>query len=104
MPTWSPDGQRIAFYIGAADAAGDVSTSLGIVSSYRGRMKHVLENYDPWEPDWSPDASRIVFSDGLVEIRVWNPSDVSRGARVGERETELGPARIETVRFTVLPR
>jgi hypothetical protein len=29
---------------------------------------------------------------------VWNPSATGRRARVAEREFELGPARIETVR------
>ena len=34
---------------------------------------------------------------GVVEVRIWNPSDASRRAFVGGREIQLGPARIETV-------
>jgi alpha-mannosidase len=38
-----------------------------------------------------------------IEVRLWNPSDASRQASVGERKIELGPARIETVRLPKPP-
>lgn len=36
---------------------------------------------------------------GAVEVRIWNPSDELRDARVAGRAIRLGPARIETIRL-----
>jgi len=38
---------------------------------------------------------------GEVEVRIWNPSEASRRATVGDTEIDLGPARIESVRRPV---
>ena len=53
-PSWSPDGQRIAFYahvsIYVMDADGKNQTQL---------TDHPAND---WNPSWSPDGQRIVFS------------------------------------------
>jgi alpha-mannosidase len=46
------------------------------------------------------ELSAIRRVEGVVEVRVWNPSSTARHAKVGGREIELGPARIETVRLS----
>jgi Tol biopolymer transport system component len=56
-PTWSPDGQRIAF---TSERSGNLDIW---VQQVAGGPPLQLTN-DPapdWTPDWSPDGSRIVF-------------------------------------------
>lgn len=62
-PTWSPDGQRLAFTVGPAPDTGNVDTYLGVVSQYRGRVTALARGRYPVDPDWSPDGRRIVFAD-----------------------------------------
>jgi len=45
------------------------------------------------------ELSSVRRVDGVVEVRVWNPSDEPREARVAGRTVRLGPARIETIRL-----
>jgi alpha-mannosidase/mannosylglycerate hydrolase len=43
------------------------------------------------------ELSSIRKVDGKVQVRIWNPSQEARTARVAGREVQLGPAQIETV-------
>jgi Tol biopolymer transport system component len=70
MPTWSPDGQRLAFTVGAAPDSPPTATYLGVISSYRGRVTALARGSRPWEPDWSSDGHKIAYSEDLSDIRV----------------------------------
>ncbi len=71
-PGWSPDGQQLAFCLCAGPDSANPETSLGIISSYGGRIRRLLAPLTPIEPDWSPEGARIVFSEGYDEIMVVN--------------------------------
>ena len=71
-PAWSPDGERLAFCVCRTADSGDVATALGIISSYRGRIRRLLAPFDPLDPDWSPEGARIAFSDNREEVTVFN--------------------------------
>jgi hypothetical protein len=43
------------------------------------------------------ELSAVRKVDGMVQVRVWNPSGVARTARVAGHDIVLGPARIEDV-------
>jgi 2-O-(6-phospho-alpha-D-mannosyl)-D-glycerate hydrolase len=43
------------------------------------------------------ELSSVRKVDGKVQVRIWNPSQEARTARVAGREVKLGPAQIETV-------
>ncbi len=63
-PSWSPDGQRIAF---ASDRAG--SYDIYTMSSHDGQKVSRLTEDDAAEadPSWSPDGSRIAYTGNLRE-------------------------------------
>ncbi len=71
-PTWSPDGERIAFW-----AFNEVRNLDIYVFNVVDRMGLQLTNHDAaeFEPAWSPDGSQIAFvsdRDGDYEIFVMN--------------------------------
>src|SRR5438477_168731 len=45
------------------------------------------------------ELSSVRKVDGVVEVRIWNPSNEPREAKVAGRAVWLGPARTETVRL-----
>jgi hypothetical protein len=45
------------------------------------------------------ELSSVRKVDGHTEIRIWNPSQEPREAKVAGRVIRLGPARIETIRL-----
>jgi alpha-mannosidase len=45
------------------------------------------------------ELSSIRKVDGHTEVRIWNPSNEAREAKVAGRSIRLGPARIETIRL-----
>ena len=58
MPSWSPDGQRIAFVGGAADPNGDICVM--DVNGHNVRPLTSGPAYDSF-PKWSPDGTKIAF-------------------------------------------
>lgn len=63
-PTWSPDGERMAFTVGQAPDSSPVESYLAVVDRFRGPVTRLTfgRRY-PSSPDWSPDGRKIVFSD-----------------------------------------
>ena len=60
-PSWSPDGERIAF---SSDRKGDfVNSEIYVMDADGGNLQRLTENRD-WDyaPSWSPDGKRIAFS------------------------------------------
>ena len=71
-PSWSPDGERIAF---ASDRKGDWTNYDIYVMDADGGNQQKLTNDrgDDWLPSWSPNGERIAFMserDGNTEIYV----------------------------------
>ena len=69
-PTWSPGGQRLAFY---ADAAPDLSyrpnTWLAVIDKFGGRVRRLKDGAFA-EPAWSPDGRTIAASGiRLLDLR-----------------------------------
>jgi len=60
-PTWSPDGQRIAYYVKIG--SDNDATDLYAVDVGGGSPTRLTNNdsLDQW-PDWSPDGGRLVFT------------------------------------------
>jgi Tol biopolymer transport system component len=55
-PTWSPDGQRIAF--GLTGGCG----TIGMVTSYGGRIRQLAGGDFTADLDWSPGGRRIAYT------------------------------------------
>src|SRR5690606_22864880 len=56
-PSWSPDGQKLAFY---SDTNGNRDIFV-INSDGTGRQRLTTADGPDEDPDWSPDGERIVF-------------------------------------------
>jgi Tol biopolymer transport system component len=64
-PTWSPDGERLAFLADEApDQAEHPPTYLGVIGSYRGKVRRLVSTRYPAAPEWSPKGGKIAF-DGV---------------------------------------
>ena len=60
-PSWSPDGERIAF---ASDEKGNFENfEIYVMDANGGNLQRLTNNpaYD-WYPSWSPDGERIAFT------------------------------------------
>jgi serine/threonine protein kinase/Tol biopolymer transport system component len=65
LPTWSPDGQQIAFY---AFASGHGKPKLYTISTDGGTPRQLISENSPeeWDATWSPDG-RIAFARGPAD-------------------------------------
>jgi Tol biopolymer transport system component len=64
-PTWSPKGQKLAFYADEApDMAGHVKTSLAMISRFGGKVRYLRSGSYASQPDWSPNGRKIAY-DGI---------------------------------------
>ncbi len=64
-PSWSPDGERIAFT--SIDRSG--FNDLYIVDTQSGAVRRLThDSYDERDPDWSPDGRRIAFSSDRTSV------------------------------------
>jgi dipeptidyl aminopeptidase/acylaminoacyl peptidase len=85
MPSWSPDGSKIAFVSGRADPNGDIF----VMNPDRSGVTQLTSGpgYD-FQPQWSPDGSRIAFESSRgdstnVYIMNADGSDVHRLTTTG---------------------
>jgi Tol biopolymer transport system component len=64
-PTWSPDGQQIAFAFWGG--YGSFSSGVAIINGVDGTLREFLTNSES-SPAWSPDGTKIAFEAGLNQI------------------------------------
>jgi Tol biopolymer transport system component len=79
-PTWSPDGQQIAFL-----SWGRITPTQLVAISVDGTRRRVLLDADVSSPAWSPDGTKIAFQRGydLGEIGIVNADGSGRPLYLG---------------------
>jgi Tol biopolymer transport system component len=65
MPTWSPDGKRIAFEAWNDD---EQRWAIYVIGADGKGMRMLTRGGDDLSPDWSPDGSWIVFERGITGL------------------------------------
>ena len=91
FPSWSPDGQRIAF-----QRINTAASRIGIVAASGGQIGFYEFDGRAYSPAWSPDGRWIAFS-GLtgseldIHVREADGTQVRRIARPGD---DFSPAWI----------
>ena len=103
-PSWSPDGQRIAF---ASDRKGDLGNFDIHVMDADGGNQQKLTNHRAWDssPSWSPNGKRIVFRskrDGNWEIYVMDADGGNLQNLTNNRHFDASPAWLNSP-FSVAP-
>jgi Tol biopolymer transport system component len=78
VPTWSPDGTRIAFEVDQMDdQANETGASIGVVSATGGPPRY-LTSFDGFAttPDWGWATNQIAFATDLIGLKkVRTPGD-----------------------------
>ena len=104
FPSWSPDGERIAF---ASDRKGDLQNfEIYVMDADGGNQQRLTENrvYD-WSPVWSPDGERIAFyslRDGNAEIYVMDADGDNPQNLTNHPDVDANPAWLNSP-FSVSP-
>ena len=103
-PSWSPDGERIAF---ASDRKGDLKNfEIYVMDADGGNQQRLTENRvdDEW-PSWSPDGKRIAFysnRDGNAEIYVMDVDGGNPQNLTNHTSHDVSPAWLNSP-FSVSP-
>ena len=103
-PSWSPDGQRIAF---SSDRKGDVvNWDIYVMDADGGNPQNLTNNRHPdYSPSWSPDGERIVFMsyrDENSEIYVMDADGGNAQNLTNNPHRDNGPAWLNSP-FSVSP-
>jgi TolB protein len=61
QPTWSPDGEKLAFGVGTAADTDFITPYLAVISQYRGRRTKYIPGHLSLSTDWSPDGKTILL-------------------------------------------
>ena len=93
-PSWSPDGERIAF---EADRKGDFENpEIYVMDADGGNQQKITENRrSDYSPAWSPDGKHIVFSswrDGNPEIYVMDADGENPQRLTNNPRDDFSPA------------
>lgn len=92
MPSWSPNGYRIAYWFVAAGQSGEIAT----IPAEGGEPVVVAGNAaSDWNPVWSPDGKHLYFaSDRGGNMNFWRVAiDEKTGQALGEPESVPTPSK-----------
>lgn len=96
FPSWSPDGQKLAFY---SDASGD--REIYVINADGTELTQLTDSQGPDEdPSWSPDGSQIVFH----SARAGSGSDLYVMNADGSNQRPLGAKRNKAASRNTLPK
>ena len=104
LPSWSPDGKRIAF---SSDRKGDLQNfEIYVMNADGGNQQRLTENrQNDWGPSWSPDGEQIAFMsdrDGNWEIYVMDADGSNQQNLTNNRHSDGSPAWLNSS-FSVSP-
>jgi Tol biopolymer transport system component len=74
-PTWSPDGQELAFGVGTAADTNFITPYLAIISQYRGKRTRLAVGHTIYSADWSPTGRKLLL---VEDPRVNDPRGNTR--------------------------
>ena len=93
-PSWSPDGQRIAF--SSWKPKNWASLEIYVMDADGGKQRRLTKNNHPDDsPSWSPDGERIVFDssrDGNTEIYMMDADGGKQRRRTKHGSYDGAPA------------
>jgi Tol biopolymer transport system component len=74
-PTWSPDGQELAFGVGTAADTNFITPYLAEISQYRGKRTRLAVGHTIYSADWSPRGQKLLL---VEDPRVNDPRGNTR--------------------------
>jgi Tol biopolymer transport system component len=86
MPSWSPDGSRIAFAAESSNRPGHVPWHIYLMNADGSDLRELTHGpgFDEW-PTWAPDGSTIAYSEVATFPRIGpGPLDTNRGSSARE--------------------
>ncbi|MCC6317961.1 MAG: PD40 domain-containing protein [Gemmatimonadaceae bacterium] len=88
MPTWSPDGQSIAWF---SDVSGEYQLVVASQDGMTSRSIALPSMSFPYSPSWSPDSKKLLFTD--THLRLWVVDVTSGTARQFDGDPFMVPER-----------